>query len=287
MVVLHPKTQDAITAYVKSPAHAVMLVGPDGAGKGTVAKMLASQVLETPEDSLVARQAFKHIEPDEKNTISIETIRQLQQYVKLKTTGTAFVRRLILIEHADRMTTEAQNAFLKLLEEPPADTIILITAAHVTALLPTIRSRVQQLTVTIPAKETLIGAFGKNQPADRVTQAFFLSGGLPGLMAALLAEDTMHPLVTSVVEAKQVLQQPLMERLLHIEPLSKQKEQAVLLCEALERIAGAGLQQAAAKNDQVRLQKWHGILKQSHTAKMQFQANGNTKLVLTNLLLQI
>lgn len=286
MLVLHTRTKEAIDAFIKAPTHATMVVGSDGVGKGAIAYMLASAILDLPEDVLDARHAFKRIMPDERSTISIETIRLLQQFVKLKTTGRANIRRVVVIEHADCMTTEAQNAFLKLLEEPPDDTVIIITVAHVTALLPTIRSRVQQLTIIPPPKELLMQAFAK-QPADRVTQAFFLSGGLPGLMSALLAEDVTHPLVMSVAEAKQILQQPLFERLLHIEALSKQKEQAVLLCEALERIASAGLQQAAAKDDTIRLQKWRTILKESHVAKQSFQANGNTKLIMTNLLLQI
>lgn len=286
MLVLHSRTKEAIDAFIKAPVHATMLVGPDGIGKGAVAYLLASAMLGLPENILDARQSFKHIIPDEKNTISIETVRSLQQFVKLKTTGRATIRRVVVIEHADHMTTEAQNAFLKLLEEPPADTAIIVTVAHVTALLTTIRSRVQQLTITPPPKKILMQAFAE-QPADRITQAFFLSGGLPGLMSALLAEDATHPLVTSVAEAKQILQCPLFERLLHIEALSKQKDQAVLLCEALERIANAGLQQAAGKDDTVRLQKWHTILKESHAAKQAFQANGNTKLIMTNLLLRI
>lgn len=286
MLLLHTRTKEAIDAFLKAPTHAIMLVGPDGIGKGAVAFMLASKMLGLAEDVLHARQAFRHITPDEKNTISIEAVRSLQQFVKLKTTGRSTIRRVVLIEHADRMTTEAQNAFLKLLEEPPADTAIIITVAHITALLPTIRSRVQQLTITPPPKEVLMQAFS-DQSGDRTTQAYFLSGGLPGLMTALLAEDATHPLVMSVAEAKQILQQPLFERLLHIEPLSKQKEQAISLCEALERIASAGLRQAADKDDATRLRKWHSILKESRAAKQAFQANGNTKLIMTNLLLHM
>lgn len=286
MLVLHSRTKEAIEAFIQTPTHAVMVVGADGVGKGAIAYKLASTVLGYSEEVLDNRQAFKHIVPDEKNTISIETIRSLQQFVKLKTTGRKAVRRVVLIEHADSMTTEAQNAFLKLLEEPPADTVVILTVGHLTALLPTIRSRVQQLTVIPPSKQQLMDAFTAH-PAERVTQAFFLSGGLPGLMTALLAEDSTHPLVTSVAEAKQILQQPLFERVLHIEALSKQKEQAILLCEALERIASAGLQQAAGKDDTTRLRKWHTILKESHAAKQSFQANGNTKLIMTNLLLRI
>lgn len=286
MLILHERTKQAIDALVTNMPHAVMIVGADGIGKGSIALYIAEQLLGVSEDALIKTAAFKHLMPDEKGTISIESVRQLQQYVKLRTTGTARVRRLILVEHADGMTIESQNAFLKLLEEPPEDTVIILTAAHTTRLLPTIRSRVQSLSVVVPSKDAITSAF-KTYPSDRVTQAYFLSGGLPGLMAALLQEDADHPLVASVAQAKQILQEPLFERMLHIEPLSKQKENAILLCQALERIAGAGIAQASAKNDVARLKKWHAIQKESYRALTAFDANANTKLVVSNLLLQL
>ncbi|NLW19429.1 MAG: DNA polymerase III subunit delta' [Candidatus Cloacimonetes bacterium] len=54
-------------------------------------------------------------------------------------------RRLCLIENADQMNTESQNAFLKTLEEPPADTVIILTSSQPSKLLPTVVSRCQPL----------------------------------------------------------------------------------------------------------------------------------------------
>ncbi|MGF7229349.1 MAG: AAA family ATPase [Candidatus Saccharibacteria bacterium] len=285
-LVLHPHSQDLLKAYIVQPSHAILLLGAEGIGKGTIGLGMSGRLLSVTTDRLATSPTFRHIIPDEKRTISIESIRKLQQFVRLKTTGTATIRRVILIENADRMTTEAQNAFLKLLEEPPTDTALIMTAAHIHGLLPTIRSRVQTLSIITPPKAQLLEHF-KAQPSSRVTQAFFLSGGLPGLMTALLDGDTSHPLVESVVIAKQILQQQLFERLAHIEPLAKQKEQAISLCDALGRIAQAGLQQAADKQDTKRLKQWHRIIKETYQAKNSFEANANTKLVLTNLMLQL
>ncbi len=284
-LVLHPHTQKLLSSYTKQPAHAMLLLGGEGIGKHTLAFACTALFLGVAPEKLLNSPSFKHITPDEKRTISIESIRGLQQFVRLRTTGKAAIRRVIFVENADRMTTEAQNAFLKLLEEPPADTVLIMSAAHIQGLLPTIRSRVQTLAVTAPEKSALVAHFA-GKPASTVTQAYFLSGGLPGLMTALLEGDTSHPLVVSVVEAKQLLQQPLFERLTHIEALAKQKDMAISLVEALSRIAQAGLQQAAEKDDQKRLKQWHRIISETYKAKQSFEGNANTKLVLTNLLLQ-
>ncbi len=53
--------------------------------------------------------------------------------------------KICIIEHADTMTIQAANAFLKTLEEPPEDTIIILTTSKPNSLLPTIISRCQQL----------------------------------------------------------------------------------------------------------------------------------------------
>lgn len=285
-LIINPRTQELLEACMQHPAHATLLLGHTGIGKGTLSQRLAAALLQVTPAKLMATTGFKHIEPDEKRTISIESIRNLQQFVRLRTTGKQSVRRVLLIENAERMTTEAQNAFLKLLEEPPADTVILLTAAHIHGLLPTIRSRVQTLQITAPQKAQLQAYFAAF-PANQVTQAYFLSGGLPGLMSALLKGEHDHPLMQSVREAKEILQQTTFERLLHVETLAKQKELAISLCEALARIAQAGLQQAADKQDDKRIKQWHKIITETHAAKNSFEANANTKLTLTNLMLQL
>lgn len=286
--VLHAQTKSAVEGYLQSPSHAVLIVGAHGIGKGSVATHLATQLLKLKDaTALEGYPHFKRIAPTEKESVSIETIRSLQQFVRLRTTGRAAIRRVIVIEHADTMTTEAQNAFLKLLEEPPEDTAVIMTAAHLHDLLPTIRSRVQTLAITPPAKADLSKYFSNDYSAAQITQAYFLSGGLPGLMTALLAGDESHPLLQSVTQAKQVLQQSLFERLVTIEAVSKDKTSAVLFCEALGRIAEAGIGQASTKNDDKRLRQWHKIRKETYEAQEAFNANANTKLVLTNLLLQL
>jgi len=286
--VLHPQTKRAVEGYLQSPAHAVLIVGAHGIGKGSVATYLAAQLLKLSDaTALEVYPHFKRIAPPDKESVSIEVIRKLQQFVRLRTTGHATIRRAIIVEHADTMTAEAQNAFLKLLEEPPKDTVIILTAAQVHDMLPTIRSRVQTLAVTPPAKTDLATFFAKDHSVAQITQAYFLSGGLPGLMTALLAGDESHPLLQSVTQAKQVLQQSLFERLITVEAVSKDKASAVLFCEALGRIAEAGIGQASAKHDDKRLRQWHKIRKETYEAQEAFTANANTKLVLTNLLLQL
>ncbi|MDD3050804.1 MAG: AAA family ATPase, partial [Candidatus Cloacimonetes bacterium] len=75
--------------------------------------------------------------------IRINDIRMLQHRINM---GTVEARcRFMLIEHADRMNEKAANAFLKTLEEPPENSLIILTTTKPNSLLPTILSRCQKV----------------------------------------------------------------------------------------------------------------------------------------------
>lgn len=287
ILVLHEATKAQLEHFVAKPSHAVLLVGPDGIGKTAIAERLICELLHVPAGGLHNHPHITTVRA-EGSSISIEAIRTLQKFLQLKTIGSAPLRRAVIVEHAQALTTEAQNAFLKVLEEPPADTVLLLTADGPRSLLPTILSRVQTIAVHTPAEAdvaTLMTTSGKDATVQR--QAYFLSGGLPGLLCALLAGDETHPLLASVDQAKQLLQQSTFERLACVDGLSKQKEAAHGVVSALERIAEAMLSQAAAKGEASRIKQWHRIRKQALEAREGLEQSANAKLTLSNLFLHL
>ncbi len=98
--------------------------------------------------------------------------------------------KVFIIRSADTMTPQAANAFLKTLEEPPADTIFVLTAAGQARLLPTIVSRCQAMTLRPVPIRTLAAALAAwedwpDRNAESAELFARLSGGCPG--AAVLA----------------------------------------------------------------------------------------------------
>ena len=136
-------------------SHAYLFTGPDGIGKRLVAGAFAKTLLcssggtESCDRCASCTQADAGNHPDlhavspDKAAISIESIRELQQ--GLSRTSFAGRYKVCIVDDADTMTDAAQNAFLKTLEEPTPDTILFLITGKQYSLLPTIRSRCQQL----------------------------------------------------------------------------------------------------------------------------------------------
>jgi DNA polymerase III delta prime subunit len=281
-MIIHPLVKRQLQAVIANPPHALLIVGPEGAGKGTIATYIVSELLGTTPAGEIHQAYFKRIEPTG-TSIPIEAIRDLQQFTRLRTTGKGNIRRAVIIEQGHLLTTEAQNAFLKLLEEPPADTIIILTVVGEQALLPTIYSRAQQLQLRPPDLEAAASYFEKHDQAA-IQKAYFMSSGQPGLMSALLNEEE-HPLVASINDAKQLLTQSKYERLCRIDALAKQKEQLPQLLAALQRVCQAALKQASEKQSDIR--KWHSMLKHIQRAQDALTRNAQPKLLLTDLFLAL
>jgi hypothetical protein len=95
--------------------------------------------------------------------------------------------RVAIVTAADRMTEDAQSAFLKTLEEPPAGTVLILTASDEERLLPTIRSRCSRIRLGPVARREIEGLLVDGELADAPLAARLarLSGGRPGEAVAL------------------------------------------------------------------------------------------------------
>lgn len=99
------------------------------------------QLISVKKNSLTSNNPnLLTIEPEK--SIGIDRIREIKKFVSKKSWNSQ-KRKLVIVSQAEAMTKEAQNAFLKTLEEPPPNTMIIITANNQNALLPTFLSRCQ------------------------------------------------------------------------------------------------------------------------------------------------
>lgn len=283
-LLLSQKTKRSISALVADPAQSLLVVGQLGSGRTTAAKAIVAELLKKPISQLEGYAYLTIVSPDGQS-VKIEQVQKIKSLLKLKTPPSEHkLRRFIIIESANLMTRDAQNAALKFIEEPPLDTMIMLIVEHERDVLATIQSRCAVLRIGNPGQQEATDyaskhGLGKSQTA---LSQYQLSGGRAGLFLALLTNSD-HPLVQAMARAKGLLRAPTGERLIAVDELSKDKQLTAHVLFALDRIAQVGL--THAKPEQIK--RWHKILSALEAADTQLAANTNTKLVLTNLMLSL
>lgn len=155
----------------------ILLSGEVGVGLATIAHYLSQHI-----EQIIQPLNTKGEVDQNAGSISIEVIRSLYQ----ATRGKAQQDFAIIIDDADRMTIPAQQAFLKLLEEPPASAHFILTSHVPEKLLATIQSRV--LMIRVPQiSRTQSMSYLKRQRIDEETirQLLFVADGRPALLHTL------------------------------------------------------------------------------------------------------
>lgn len=280
-LLLHPEAEKRLAATLKQPGHGLLLSGPAQTGKALIARQLAADLLETDVNKLDNEGVYRQIETADKN-ISIEQIREAVAFMRLKPLGARKIKRILCIVDADKLTLPAQNAILKLLEEPPAATVILLTSSYPKRLLHTVRSRVHELPLPAPTGDQIRTYLSGQHAADEISQAVLMGGGRVGAVISLLrGEGAAMPLA----EVKKTLQLDLFGQLLLVDSKLKNKDEALSFVEILLQIAAATTLKLAETGKPVA--HWLIIHRAALAADDALSKNANPKLVMTELMLSL
>lgn len=197
--------------------HAWLLAGPKGVGKATFARDAATRVLaeaagpafdapglQTPDDHRIARLVKAGSHPDlrwlerltnEKTdnlarNITVDQVRSLGDLFDL--TPALSPWRVVVMDSIDDLEKSAANALLKMLEEPPANTIFFLVSHAPGRLLPTIRSRCRRLDFQALDDDAMTSVLGSALPEQKelqLTRVIAAAGGSAGRALALAALD--------------------------------------------------------------------------------------------------
>lgn len=187
-------------------SHCYLLCGPAGAGKHTLARLLSAALQCSGQNAPCmacqsCRKVLSGIHPDvitiddpEKKSVGVELIRQLQADAYIRPNeGT---RKVYLIPRAMDMTDSAQNALLKLMEEPPSYAVFLLLTDNAEKLLPTVRSRCAELRLEPVSKETALPWLEARFPQltrETLLAAHRRAGGFLGQAEDLLNREAYEP----------------------------------------------------------------------------------------------
>lgn len=212
--------------------HALLLAGPIGVGLHTIARHLSASNLS---GEILPTDTKGQIDNSSSGVIRISQIRALESQAMNRSRS----RRVYIIDNADQMNLPAQNAFLKLLEEPSSHICFILTSHHPDRLLPTTLSRLQTIQVppiTHDASQNLLDQLSVHDTTKR-EQLLFLGDGLPAELYRLTHEsDTFDQKVAAITAARQFLQGTNAEKIAVIGRCAKDRSGSLAMLELAERI---------------------------------------------------
>ena len=173
-------------------AHAHLIVGEDGIGKSLIAKGMALKILGIDE----FRDHVDIIEwriGNNKSSIGIDDIRTLSQEVNKKPYETN--KKVIIVYNSELMTVQAQNAFLKTIEEPPMGVFIILLCDNIESILDTIKSRTQIHSLKVLSTEEIKKFIDREYPnIDNITKYVLVafSNGIPGRIKMYIEDDDFN-----------------------------------------------------------------------------------------------
>ncbi|HUG46711.1 MAG TPA: DNA polymerase III subunit delta' [Sphingomicrobium sp.] len=210
----------------RSIHHAWLLAGPKGVGKAHFARTAATRLfseaagpefeapgLETPADHRVAKLIAAGSHPDLRwlqrlehpktgnlaRNITVDQVRALGEFLNL--TSALSPWRAVVIDSADELEKAGANALLKMLEEPPPNTVFFLVSHAPGRLLPTIRSRCRRLEFRPLDDDAMASILEHELPETRAEERarlIPLAGGSAGRALAIAALD-LEPLERSAL----------------------------------------------------------------------------------------
>ncbi|MBR0447622.1 MAG: hypothetical protein IIX28_04065 [Clostridia bacterium] len=217
--------------------HAILLEGAPGTGRRTLGRLIARAALCRCEEPSarpcgVCAACQKEVPPDlsehggDGTAIPVDTIRRVREDVFLLPNESAY--RVILLADAHLMGAPAQNALLKILEEPPAHAIFILTCDSRTSMLPTIQSRCVCMTLSPVSWEQAAPILTARLPKmaeEDLHRAHSLFGGAIGQVLDGVSDGAFRQVLDLVPKmAEAIVSRSEADLMLLCGPLEKEKE---------------------------------------------------------------
>lgn len=207
-IIVHPDIRDQLTNFTSQLPHALIINGKRGSGVGDVANYLAKSA-----GTILAIITPKKRQPNgayredyENGSIIIDDIRELYGQTRSKFTSA----QIVIIDFGNRsMSVQAQNAFLKLLEEPQQHIHFILATHYIDSLLPTVLSRCQRVYIRPITSQQTAQLLDSLNLTDQTRRARiqYMASGLPAEIMRLAGDDAYYEArVATVQDAKALLE---------------------------------------------------------------------------------
>ncbi len=234
MIIGHQKIRERLLRSVEkqTASQSYIFVGPESVGKFEVAKEFALQLMHghskrskdvqnkdvdiQKEIDLLILQPEQIIEKGvmKEKDITIEQVRESIRF--LESFPYMANKKVLIIRDAHRLTESAQNAFLKILEEPPVFAVIILITHELGKILPTMLSRCQQVSFQLVSSQEISDGMRAHALHDMLSEqyTFLFALGRPGLMIQSVEQEKVFKNKLIFLEQlTHLLEKPLRDRL--------------------------------------------------------------------------
>lgn len=273
---------ERINSYLKDKYVPLIIYGDKYLYKDVILINIAQKILALNDHDFSNYPYVLKIKP-ENHKIGIDQIKEINKFIELKVPSNKEINRIVIIFNSNLMTIEAQNAFLKNLEEPPKGTTYLISSNNINDLAPTIKSRCIKIRIIKPSKEEILNHFmSYGYKEEDIKKAINISNSLPKLINKVLTNSNSD-MDNNIEVAKNILASDKFNRLKLVDSLTKDKDKLRDIFYLIKQMSKFGLLSKSYKESV----KWLNILNQTLIAENDLDKQVHLKTLLSDYLLNI
>jgi DNA polymerase-3 subunit delta' len=275
MILFSERDSLSLSSFFEKPAHATLIVRPGGFSAEEELFLVDQLLGERYRTNLI-----KMKESEGKSVLSVDDVRQLSASLSLSSKRGG-ERRLVLIPEDVRIDPKAQNALLKILEEPPEGVFFMLLASKDGNFLPTISSRCSLIKLEKPNEDNAASEISKNLNLNEVqSKALWLqAGGSSRDLANVLADENLKKYVLeSLSDAKKFLGAKDYEKLTVLKNRLSKREDALSFLNALLVVLEIFIEKNPAKALSLR-----PLVDRAESAHRGIRANANVRIQLLSL----
>lgn len=272
--IINPISQKMMQIIADDLPQSLLITGESGVGTRFIADYISGICKIKPSIILPEKDEKTNLE---EGIIGVDIIRRLFESTKSK----SIQKQIYIIDYAERMNSQAQNAFLKLLEEPNQVTHFILACHNDSSLLPTVLSRLIKLEIlpaTTNQSRQLLDLLDVKD-STKLQQILFMADGLPAEITKLSTDDDyFNKKSQTIIDAKSFLKD---DKYTKMQIIQKYKDSRSDSLQLLKNAANI-LKFTAISNPQTEIfNKIDNIL----NSYKSIEQNGNIKLILAKLVL--
>jgi DNA polymerase-3 subunit delta' len=278
-MILNPITEKWLNAYISKPAVALLI---DCSGDLATGKQISNHIY----NKLVPEKNNPPItiNTGDKKSIGVEDIRDFKKSLSLRANKKNGISRFVEIEDASKLTIEAQNSLLKIVEELPNNTLIVLIASDSKSIIQTVKSRCFTLPV-LPISMAQASEYALKNKIDKefASKMYSLSEGKASVYVSYINNIEEHS-NNEIELAKEFLRGNVIQRQNIIEKITHKDYEPLNFIKALKITARAGMYHSKSN---ITANNWKEILKVIILTEEQLKQNVTTKLALLSLSVSI